>query len=187
MIDKETEVALLKHILATYRAILIEAAELYQHREEIMAGILMRETQGGKSPLLKDIFGTPDNPADDVGDGGHGHGLFQIDDRSFPEFCAGEKWKDPRENALFAAEQLALKRQTLQRLAPKKGLEIPDLERAAVAAYNGGEGNVLKALVQMKVDPLACGPDFIDHYTAGRDYSREVLRYARIYRELANA
>ena len=81
---------------------------------------------------------------------------------------------------------LAKKRQVLRILAPKKGLEIHDLERAAIAAYNCGEGNVLKALAQMKADPLACGPDFIDHYTAGRDYSREVLRYAVMYRELLN-
>ena len=181
---KEKETELLKHILATYRSILIEAAELYQHRQEVMAWILMRETLGGKSPLLKDVFGTPNDPADDLGDGGHGHGLFQIDDRSFPEFCAGEKWKDPRLNALCAGEVLAKKRQVLRILAPKKGLEIHDLERASIAAYNCGEGNVLKALVQMKADPLACGPDFIDHYTAGRDYSREVLRYAVMYREL---
>ncbi|MBZ5499720.1 MAG: hypothetical protein LAP85_25245 [Acidobacteriia bacterium] len=178
MLNTEQEIALLKHILATYRAILVEGAELYQHREGIMGGILMRETLGGKSKLLKDVFGTPDNPADDVGNNGHGRGLFQIDDRSFPEFCTGEKWKDPRLNGLFAAEVLAKKRQAIQILARRKSLRVPDLERASIAGYNCGEGKVLQALAQ-KMD--------VDTYTAHANYSADVLRYARMYQELAHA
>ena len=188
------EIELLQHIRTAYGAVIAEAAARYRHREEVMAGICMRETEGGLSKLLDKPGpeGRGDCEVKTLPDGSkvkvyHGHGLFQIDDRSFPKFCASEKWKDPLENALAAAECLAGKRQTIARLAPKKGLEVPDLERAAIAGYNCGEGNVLKVLAEMKADPLACGPDYIDHNTTGRDYSRDVLRYARMYKELADA
>ena len=48
----------------------------------------------------------------------------------------------------------------------------PDLLRAAVAAYNCGEGRVAKLIAQ--------GRD-VDSLTTGRDYSRDVLERARYY------
>ena len=153
-----------------YGAILEEAAMRFGHKPECLAGILMQETRGGESQLLKDPDGAPDgNPADDTGDAGHGHGLMQIDDRSFPEFCKSEDWKDPAENIAFGARVLAEKRHYLA----TKNIPLDILERASVAAYNCGEGNVLKAHL--------AGED-IDSRTAGHCYSARVMAFAKQYR-----
>ena len=163
--EKET----LRMIRSLYGSILISAASQYRHRPEVLAGIMMRETAGGTSHLL-DCIGPAGR-----GDGGHGHGLMQIDDRSFPEFCAGENWKDPGKNIHFGALVLRNKRAYLS--ARLLGYQITDeeLERAVVAAYNAGEGRVLKTVLEGR-DP--------DAVTAHSNYSREVLRLAEVYRTM---
>jgi hypothetical protein len=167
--------ACLGRIRDKYGAMLVDAAMRFGHKPEILAGIIMQETRGGESSLLKDSDGIPDgNPADDTGDAGHGHGLMQIDDRSFPEFCSSENWKDPAKNIAFGAQVLAEKRHFL---ATKK---VPwnILERASVAAYNCGGGNVLKA--------HEAGED-LDSRTTGHCYSARVLAFAEQYRISAPA
>src|SRR6478752_8426300 len=47
------------------------AAATYQFPPEVLMAIASRETN------MRNI----------IGDGGHGYGLMQIDDRSFPEWC----------------------------------------------------------------------------------------------------
>jgi hypothetical protein len=54
------------------------AAERYQLPPEILLAIASRETN------MRNI----------IGDGGHGYGIMQIDDRSFPEWCNSGLWKD---------------------------------------------------------------------------------------------
>jgi hypothetical protein len=46
------EADILRHIHTAYGAMIIEAAAQHRHRSEVLAGIVMRETQGGLSPLL---------------------------------------------------------------------------------------------------------------------------------------
>lgn len=140
-----------------YGKLLELAAEKYALRASVLAGIMKRETDVGRSPLLRD----------GKGDSGHGHGLMQIDDRSFPEFCASSAWRDPAKNIMMGAKVLAGKRRYLRDKAPAE-----DLERCAVAAYNCGEGTVAKAL-KAGVDP--------DTRTAHGDYARSVLEFAREY------
>jgi len=159
----------LARIRENYGPAITEAGEHYGWRPAVLAGIMMRETRGGESKLLKDSDGIQDgNPADDTGDAGHGHGLMQIDDRSFPAFCQSEEWKDPAKNIEFGARVLDGKRRFLSRAG------VPDelIERAAIAAYNCGEGNVLKA--------YRAGED-LDSRTAGRNYSKNVLEFAEAY------
>jgi len=163
--EKET----LHTIRSLYGSILISAAAQFRHRPEVLAGLMMRETAGGTSHLLDRI-----GPAG-RGDEGHGHGLMQIDDRSFPEFCAGDDWKDPDKNVAFAARVLRNKRCFLASRLLGHQLTDQDLERAAIAAYNAGEGRVLKTILDGR-DP--------DGVTAHSNYSREVLRLAEIYRTL---
>ena len=55
------------------------AAATYQFPPEVLMAIASRETN------MRNI----------IGDGGHGYGLVQIDDRSFPEWCNSGLWKDP--------------------------------------------------------------------------------------------
>lgn len=150
-----------------YHDYLIAAGIRYSVRVEVLAGIMMRETRIGTSHLL-------DKPGPEGrGDGGHGHGLMQIDDRSFPEFCASPDWADPQKNIYFAAGVLAGKRQYLTARVP--WLTPTELERAAIAAYNCGEGRVRQALHEGR-DP--------DSDTTGGDFSRAVLEYAVIYKSL---
>ena len=160
----------LAQIRGLYGPILAEAAAQYGHRPEVLAGIMMRETEGGFSRYL-------DKPGPGGrGDMGHGHGLMQIDDRSFPEFCRSDAWKDPTVNIHFGAHVLARKRDWLRKKAiPQKLLIEADLERASIASYNCGQGNVLRALREH---------EDVDTYTAGRNYSRKVLEFAGIYSRL---
>lgn len=119
-----------------------------------LAAICDRESCGGLTLHPKGPGGT--------GDGGHGRGLMQIDDRSFPEFCGSDKWKNPRENILFGALVLSLKWKAL------------GVKSQAIAAYNCGVGNVRRALRE--------GQD-IDRYTTFRNYSADVSKRAAKFRE----
>lgn len=159
-----TETDNLRFIQEAYGDIIGTAARLHRHRPEVMAGIIMRETEGGLSRYL-DRKGPAGR-----GDGGHGHGLMQIDDRSFPDFCHGPHWADPDKNIHFGAWVLSRKRAFL---APHCPEEL--LERASLAAYNCGEGTVLKLLFK-RLD--------VDVKTAHGHYSAEVLRFAEIYKQL---
>jgi hypothetical protein len=167
----ETEI--LRYIKTVYGAMIAEASADHQHRPEVMAGIIMRETQGGLSPLL-DQQGPGGRGDRDPEGRYHGHGLCQIDDRSFPEFCASEAWKDPEENISFGAKVLAGKRRYLSQAGVPESL----IERAAIAAYNCGEGNVLKAWRAEKD---------LDSATAGKNYSKCVLEFAAAYADICAA
>jgi Transglycosylase SLT domain len=95
---------------------------------------------------------------------GWGRGLMQVD-YAQSDFGKTEKWKDPRDNFLFGAKELA-DNITHYKSHPTTGV---DPLAAAVAAYNCGQGNVNKAIKN--------GVD-IDSYTTGHDYSRDVLSRA---------
>jgi hypothetical protein len=97
--------------------------------------------------------------------GGFGRGLMQIDFDS-QEFARTGSWQDPAQNILTGCQVLASSRELLQR---KANLDGPALLRAAIAAYNAGPGNVLRA-IQDNRD--------VDFYTAGRNYSTDVLNRA---------
>lgn len=142
-------------------AMIVTPAAQFGHRPEVVAGILMRESRGGE--ILDD---------EGLGDRKHGHGLMQIDDRSFPGFCNATGWRDPARNVEFGCIVLSMKRTFLSKNA---ALPAPELERAAIAAYNCGEGRVLQSIQQ--------GED-VDTHTTGRDYSRAVLAYADAYASL---
>jgi hypothetical protein len=118
-----------------------------------LAAICDRESCGGLTLRPKGPAGT--------GDGGHGHGLMQIDDRSYPEFCSGEEWKDPTLNILKGAMVLH-----------EKWTEVRD-HQGGIAAYNCGARNVLKA--------RAAGLD-VDRFTTGRNYSADVMARAARFR-----
>lgn len=97
--------------------------------------------------------------------GGFGRGLMQIDFDA-QEFARTGSWQDPEQNVLTGSKILAGYRDFVQR---KTTLAGSTLLQAAVAAYNCGPGNALRAIQD--------GRD-IDFYTAGRNYSKDVLNRA---------
>lgn len=164
------ESRILRMIRDLYGPMIVADANPYGHRPEVLAGIMMRESRGGEAL-------DPPGPAG-TGDGGHGRGVMQVDDRWHKEFCTGDDWRDPERNITKGAEILQGKRRYLAARVGPLGLKNDlDLERASIAAYNCGEGNVRKALA---TEP----PLDVDYYTAHHNYSREVLRFADAYRGL---
>lgn len=109
---------------------------------------------------------TSDLPPDG---GGFGRGLMQIDFDAHP-FARTGHWQDPEANILYGCGVLRENRVLLRR---KTSLGGHTLLRAAIAAYNCGTGNVLKALARNRD---------VDHYTHGRDYAKDVLDRAEWFR-----
>ena len=168
-----TDLETLEMIREKYGAFLRASAGRHMHREEVLAGIMMRETRGGTSTLL-DVPGPAGRGDRDKNGIYHGHGLCQIDDRWHKEFIASGKWSDPAENIDYGAGVLQSARITLSVWSQRYGfpMDAAELERASVAAYNCGAGNVMKA--------IRAGAD-VDSRTAHGTYSRSVLDYAVIY------
>lgn len=125
-----------------------------------------------------------------IGDGGHGHGLGQIDDRFHPSFIAATGpdgaplWKKPAANILFICEVLSLNRRIFERSGVHNGLG----RLCMLAAYNASWKKVLTAVTQLSqpiseeqlvqvLDPLTApsvpgGPG---------DYLSDVLRRRQSY------
>lgn len=83
---------------------------------------------------------TPRGDPRGTGDGGHGHGIMQIDDRTWGDWLATNDWGDPYTNITKGVQIL---KQNLAYFAGK-GLTGQDQLQAALAAYNHGPGNVWK-------------------------------------------
>ena len=121
-----------------------------------------------------------------IGDGGHGYGIMQIDDRSFPEWTNSGLWKDVNAAIQKGALVLHSKEQTIRNgqgkrlkvgstpFVGKGQLSKDELLRTAIAAYNSG----LWAYYNLTKygDP--------DRRTTGRDYSKDVLKRAQVFRKL---
>src|SRR5580704_9995535 len=99
-----------------YAAQIENAARRHGLNPDLLAAVAAQETGGPGS----------NSGANVVGDGGHGHGLFQIDDR-WHEFAATAAAADPAENADYAAG-------LLRTLLDRYGGNV----RAALSAYNSG-------------------------------------------------
>jgi soluble lytic murein transglycosylase-like protein len=83
------------------------------------------------------------------------------------EFARTGNWRDPAENIKYGARVLSDNRDFFVRREP--GLAGEKQLQVAIASYNAGAGNILRAIRD--------GRD-IDFYTAGRDYSKDVLSRA---------
>jgi transglycosylase-like protein with SLT domain len=125
-----------------------------------------------------------------AGDNGHGYGLMQIDNRSYPDWVNSGKWKDAESCINKGAEVLDSKRTEIQNGIGEKltvktlagvsyefeGKQIvgADLLRVTVAAYNCG----LWAYYH-----FSKGHD-VDRGTTGQDYSKDVLAKAARFKPL---
>lgn len=92
------------------------AAQRFGLKPALLAAVAAQETGGPGASSGANV----------VGDGGHGHGVFQIDDR-YHAFASTPAAMDPGQNATYAAGLLS---GLLQKFGGN--------ERAALSAYNAG-------------------------------------------------
>jgi len=106
-----------------------------------------------------------------VGDGGHGRGAFQIDDRSHDAFLrkhgVAAGGVPPLKPAAAYAAQLLLDN---GRFGRQQGVKAPDLLKFSLSAYNAGAGNAIKG--------YKAGDS--DARTAHGNYGADVLERLRI-------
>lgn len=167
--------ALKQHLpprLAQWHRELLAGQQAHDVDAFLLASVMDRETMGGTSRHL-------DKPGPGGrGDAGHGHGLMQIDDRSHLAFILKRladgrwAWEDPLENVVYGAKVLAEGLRQFAKVTP------PQLARAAgIAAYNCGATNVKRALARTPPSAsLAARLVGVDFFTAGQNYSQDVLR-----------
>jgi hypothetical protein len=125
-----------------------------------------------------------------VGDGGHGRGVFQQDDRFQREFlvatagCPSGSFRPAWSSALPAGRVPTLSagcRRMAQiiesnvALAIRSGIPKGHRLRFAVAAYNAGGGGALKGWKEKRD---------VDRHTAGGDYSHDVFARLEVVREM---
>lgn len=145
--------------------------------ESIICGIGSRESGWGLGLTPPFPYGSGDfakrgkttsqRPGSMPPDGkGFGRGLMQIDFDAH-EFARTGDWKDAGKNITYSGQVLRGNFVLMGREKPR--LTGDALLRAALAAYNCGGKNALRA--------LDAGRD-VDFYTAHRDYSRDVLSRA---------
>lgn len=103
----------------SYAPQIVQAAQRYGVSARLLAAVAAQETGGPGSNAGSNI----------VGDGGHGHGLFQIDDRwhAFARTAAAMK---PQQNADYAAGMIS-------GLLRRYGGDV----HKALSAYNAGDAN----------------------------------------------
>ena len=148
-----------EHLAAAnpYKAAVTAAAASYNWlKPAVLAAIGSRESGWG---LFLD--------SNDAGDGGHGRGIMQIDDRYHQNFLATQNWRDPGVNLKYAVDNVLAS--YYDYLDKNTNLGGFDLLRGAIASYNAGPGNV--------VDAVNAGLD-VDAYTTGKDYSWDVIQRA---------
>ncbi len=93
------------------------AARAYHLDPRLLEAVAAQETGGPDCDSGQNI----------VGDGGHGHGVFQIDDRYHP-FASTSAAMDPGQNALYAAGMIS---DNLRRFGGNV--------KEALSAYNAGD------------------------------------------------
>jgi hypothetical protein len=155
--------------------------QLGHRRLDIVADLAHEGEEDGIGPaLLLALASRESNMRNIVGDGGHGRGWLQIDDRFHHDFLAAHRGCDsgsftPTHPSAAAPglcptltastiHAIALLRAGM-RFARSRGVPEEQVLRFAVAAYNAGAGGALQGFQHGDVDGA----------TTGRDYSRDVL------------
>jgi hypothetical protein len=143
---------------SVYASAINSAAQQTGVPASIIAGIGDRETLWGTSSDL-----SQPGPGG-TGDGGHGLGLMQLDNRYNPI----SNWTDPTANVLKGAQVYASGYTQLQ----NAGVDPSILTKAAASAYNAGVSAVLSAINN--------GADS-DSPTTGGNYGADVVGRASKY------
>ncbi|RWH65942.1 N-acetylmuramoyl-L-alanine amidase [Mesorhizobium sp.] len=137
----------------------------------------------GFSPaVIMAIASRETNMRNIIGDSGHGYGIMQIDDRSFPDWVNSGAWRDANLGIAKGALVLGDKRNQVEEGRGKKlkfgsssfvgaVFNRDQLLRITIAAYNSG----LKAYYHFSTSGNP------DQGTTGRDYSVDVLNRAKYF------
>ena len=130
----------------------------------LLLAIIDRESGGG-------VYLSPRGPGG-VGDSGHGHGLGQIDDRTWAQWLSTHDWTDPEINIGKAGEILAANLSIFS--------DQWDPEACAIAAYNCGPAKVWRAILSGidQGDKLA----HVDAGTTGGNYVADVRRRRDLFK-----
>jgi len=138
------------------------------------------ENDGIGPALIFAIASRESNMRNIVGDGGHGRGWLQIDDRFHHEFlashrgCESGSFTPTRPSAAPRGLVPSLTASTIKaiellranmRAARSEGVPESQVLRFAVAAYNAGAGGATQGFRAGNIDGR----------TTGRDYSKDVL------------
>ncbi len=155
-------------LLEQWRSFILESAAKHGVRPEVLAAIIWRESRGGDAL-------TPKGPAG-TGDGGHGRGLCQVDDRFHKEFVDAlidgtPAWQLPGVNIDYGASILASFLKCFH-----------GDEALAVAAYNAGAHAVSRAVSTLHPGhPRSEAIKAADSVTTGHDYASAVLAHASAF------
>jgi hypothetical protein len=145
-------------------------AQRYDFPVEVLLGIASRES----------------NIESVIGDGGHGYGIMQIDDRSFSDWCHCGSWRNPtacirmgvsildQHREMIVHSQGVVLRVGGDEFAGKPDLSDEELLRTTIASYNCG----LWAYYGLSVEG---DPDF---RSTGRNYSADTLARAAVFKSL---
>jgi len=147
------------------RDLIVSIAQSFELDPSVVAAVISRESGGGR------LLGRGGCPPD-TGDGGHGRGLMQIDDRWHADFLEiGDFWRNPAANIAYGC--WLLKKNLLAVDAKMPGMSEKDRLRIALAGYNCGLSRAMSAAKK--------GND-IDAFTTGLNYSSDVLKRAEFIR-----
>lgn len=120
------------------------AASKFGLDPRLLAAVAAQETGGPGSNAGRNV----------VGDGGHGHGIFQIDDR-FHDFAKSTAAMQPQANADYAAGMIA-------GLLKRYGGDV----HKALSAYNAGNPNATGTVTQWQDGTrLGYADSVLRHYT----------------------
>lgn len=152
--------------IAQWGPALLQLEQRYGVHRLLNGSILDRETRGGESSAL-------DRPGPSGrGDAGHGHGLWQLDDRTHGAFLKKRlsdgrfAWQDPYEAGCYAMEFVFL---------PASRVFKGDVF-LALAAYNAGPDAVRAGMAKAPANsPIAVVHRAADTRTARGDYAQDVL------------
>jgi len=171
-IPSEKEKKTASHHLNALEDAIIEAGEDYDFIcPALLLAIVSRETWWGWCGESYSIPGSPAGRGDyskragEISSRYHGFGFFQVDIGAHENFINTGLWTVPYESAKYVIEHVLI--HSYKYLESNfTDFEKPSLVGATVAAYNAGPGRIRQSLRN---------GDDVDRYTAGHDYSKDVL------------
>ena len=170
-----------------------EVKHFGHHRRDTLRKALASLKAAEPRPALKyslAIGSRETNLQNLVGDGGHGRGVFQQDDRFQREFlaatrgCPSGSYRSTWWSALPAGrvptltagcKRMAAIIESNVDFAVRSGIPKGHRLRFAVAAYNAGAGGALRGWQEARD---------VDRHTAGLDYSQDVFERLAVVREM---